>query len=90
MPEAVVEFINGNTVHYDDARKNHHSRILLFYKNDEVIGFSPYEAIITVSWKKTNESDAQPDPKASFQSHYEKQLLRMPHKDKEGQIVCKS
>ena len=89
MPEAVVEFIDGNTVHYDDARAGNASRILTFYEDDKPIGFSPYEAIMTVSWKRTNESDAQPDPKASFQSHYEKQLLRMPHKDKEGNIVCK-
>lgn len=81
MPEAVVEFIDGNTVHYDDARAGNASRILTFYEDDKQIGFAPYEAIVHVSWKRTNESDVQPDPKASFQSHYEKQLLRAPSEE---------
>ena len=52
MPEAVVEFVDGNTVHYDDARAGHASRTLTYYENDKAVGFSPYEAIVLVSWKK--------------------------------------
>lgn len=57
MPEAVVEFIGGDIVHYDDARAGHASRILTFYENDKPIGFAPYEAILVVSWKRTGESE---------------------------------
>jgi len=70
MPEAVVEFIDGNTVHYEDARVGTASRMLTFYKDGEQIGFSPFEAIMTVSWK--------PKKEASGASFYEKQLARLP------------
>ena len=52
MSEAVVKYMDGRIVHYDDARAGHASRTLTFYEDGRPIGFSPYEAIVCVSWKK--------------------------------------
>jgi len=55
MPEAVVEYVDGHHIHYEDVIPDHDKRILLIYRNGHLIGFNPYEGILAVMWKEEEE-----------------------------------
>jgi len=49
MPEAEVEFIDKDRIHYENVIADHQNRILLILENEKVVAFCPYEAILCVS-----------------------------------------
>jgi cytochrome oxidase Cu insertion factor (SCO1/SenC/PrrC family) len=57
MSEAVVEYVDGHSVHYEDVLPDHSNRVLLISRNGEVVGFTPYEAVLVVVWKKKEQEE---------------------------------